>query len=47
MTDPNKDLPTPDEFVALRRRRYFAVFGAIVLLCVIFYLITVVRLGGA
>ncbi|MCE2516281.1 MAG: hypothetical protein J4F41_00310 [Alphaproteobacteria bacterium] len=47
MTDPKQDLPTPDEFIALRRRRNFAVFGAIVLLCVIFYLITIVRLGVA
>jgi len=39
--------PTPEEFVAMRRRRNFAVFGGIVLLCVIFYLITIVRLGVA
>ena len=41
------DQPTPEEFVALRRRRNLAVFGGIVLLCVIFYLITIIRLGGA
>jgi len=41
------DQPTPEEFIALRRRRNLAVFGGIVLLCVIFYLITIIRLGGA
>jgi len=39
--------PTPEQFVALRRSRNLAVFGGIILLCVIFYLITIVRLGGA
>ena len=34
------------EFQALRRRRNYAVFGGIMLLCVIFYLITIVRVGG-
>ncbi|XDZ65088.1 hypothetical protein AB8880_09140 [Alphaproteobacteria bacterium LSUCC0684] len=41
------DQPTPEQFIALRRRRNLAVFGGIVLLCVIFYLITIIRLGGA
>ncbi len=37
--------PSPDEFVAMRRRRNLAVFGGIIFLCVLFYLITIVRLG--
>lgn len=45
MTDLKKDLPTPEEFIALRRRRNLAVFAGIVLLCVIFYVITIARLG--
>jgi hypothetical protein len=46
--DNNKtEQPTPEQFIALRRSRNFAVFGGIVLLCVIFYLITIIRLGGA
>ena len=36
-----------DDFVALRRRRNFAVFGGIIFLCVAFYLITIVRLGAS
>jgi hypothetical protein len=49
MADENKKTEqlTPEQFIALRRSRNFAVFGGIVLLCVIFYLITIVRLGGA
>jgi hypothetical protein len=39
--------PTPEEYVALRRRRNLAVFGGIVFLCVVFYLITIIRLGAA
>lgn len=38
---------SPEEFAARRRGRNFAVFGAILLLCVIFYLITIIRIGGA
>ena len=34
-----------EDFIVLRRRRNFAVFGGIIFLCVVFYLITIVRLG--
>ncbi len=43
MADDNT--PSPEEFVAMRRRRNLAVFGGIIFLCVLFYLITIVRLG--
>ena len=33
------------EFQALRKRRNYAVFGGILLLCLIFYLITILRVG--
>jgi hypothetical protein len=42
-----KNYPSSEEFMARRRRRNIAVFGAIVLLCVMFYLITIIRVGGA
>ena len=45
MTD--KKSPSPEEYVALRRRRNLAVFGGIIFLCVLFYLITIVRLGAS
>ena len=35
------------EFRAMRRRRNYAVFGGILLLCLIFYAITIVKVGGA
>ena len=41
-----KQEPTPQEFVALRRRRNLTVFGGIMLLAVIFYIITIIRVGG-
>ena len=44
---PEEKQPTAREFVALRRRRNLAVFGAIMLLCLIFYAITILRMGGA
>jgi len=48
MADKSEDRqPTAKEFVALRRRRNLAVFGAIMLLCLIFYAITILRMGGA
>lgn len=47
MADTENQLPTPEEFIVLRRRRNRAVFAGIVFLCVIFYLITIVRLGVA
>ena len=35
------------EFRKLRRRRNYAVFGGIILLCLVFYLITIFRgVGG-
>ncbi|MGC6484527.1 MAG: hypothetical protein ACON4P_02555 [Candidatus Puniceispirillales bacterium] len=39
--------PTPEEFVALRQRRNLAVLAGIMFLCVIFYLITIIRIGGS
>jgi uncharacterized membrane protein (DUF485 family) len=39
--------PTPEEYIALRRRRNYAVLGGIVFLCMLFYLITVIRLGAS
>jgi hypothetical protein len=44
MADAHKNRPMLDE-LASRRRRNIAVFWAIIMLCVIFYLITIVRLG--
>lgn len=41
----NETQMTALDFIALRRRRNFAVFGGIIFLCVVFYLITIVRLG--
>ncbi|MGU9961549.1 MAG: hypothetical protein ACNYPF_00835 [Candidatus Puniceispirillales bacterium WSBS_2018_MAG_OTU23] len=46
MTDIKTKLPTPKEFIALRRRRNHAVFAGIMLLFVMFYVITIVQLGG-
>ena len=34
------------DFVKLRRNRNLAVFGGIIFLCVVFYLITIERLAG-
>jgi hypothetical protein len=34
-----------EDYMAMRRRRNFAVLGGIIFLCVLFYLITIVRLG--
>ena len=47
MADQNKTTPTPEEFVAMRRKRNLAVFAGIILLCLIFYAITFVQLAGA
>lgn len=45
LTPPSR--PTPQEFIALRRRRNLAVFSGIMLLCVIFFIITIIRIGGS
>lgn len=47
MADQKNKTPTPEEFVAMRRKRNLAVFGGIILLCFIFYAITFVQLAGA
>lgn len=33
------------DFHDLRRRRNYAVFGGIILLCLVFYMITIIRVG--
>ena len=47
MADKQSPAPTPEEFVAMRRRRNYAVLVGIVILCLIFYAITFVQLAGA
>jgi hypothetical protein len=42
-----KKTSLPGDFMALRRRRNYAVLGGIVFLCVLFYLITILRLGAS
>ena len=37
--------PTPQEFAVLRRRRNLTVFGGIMVLALIFYIITIIRVG--
>lgn len=42
------DVPmNAQDFINLRRRRNYAVFGGIVFLCVVFYVITIERLAGS
>lgn len=50
--DPDNAATTEDgldivALEALRRRRNRLLFGGIIALCVVFYLITLIRLGGA
>lgn len=50
MTDKQKKVEPgmkAQDFQALRRSRNYAVFAGIILLGVIFYLITIIRVGGA
>jgi hypothetical protein len=47
MANKQSSAPTPEEFVAMRRRRNYAVLAGIVILCLIFYAITFVQLAGA
>lgn len=47
MADKQNSGPTPQEFVAMRRKRNLAVFAGIVVLCLVFYAITFVQLSGA